>query len=290
MDKGRLSIVSTPIGNLDDITVRALSTLRSAHTVLAEDTRRTRKLLTHHAIGAKLRALHAHSTERELERCVADLADGHHLALVTDAGTPLISDPGSALVAAATASGIEIETIPGPSAVIAALSVCGIPFDGFRFTGFAPRTGGKRRAWLEAIAADPGASVFFEAPTRLPATLAELAACLHEERRVAVCRELTKMHEEVVRGTAGELEQRFAAGTRGEITVVVASGPARGPRPGDEDGDQLEPRILSLLGQGVSPRDVARQLSQELGLSRRKLYAQVQTLADENARGRFSTF
>ena len=278
MDKGRLSIVSTPIGNLDDITVRALATLRGAHTILAEDTRRTRKLLTHHAIGAKLRAVHAHSSERELERCVAELAGGHHLALVTDAGTPLISDPGSALVAAATAAGIAIETIPGPSAVIAALSVCGIPFDGFRFTGFAPRTGGKRKAWLEAIAADPGASVFFEAPTRLPATLAELAAHLHEERRVAVCRELTKLHEEVVRGTSSELEQRFAAGTRGEITVVVASGPAREPSSGDEDRGQLEPRILTLLDQGVSPRDVARQLSQELGLSRRKLYAQVQAI------------
>jgi 16S rRNA (cytidine1402-2'-O)-methyltransferase len=276
--KGRLSIVSTPIGHLDDITVRALSTLRGAHTILAEDTRRTRKLLSHHAIGARLRALHAHSSEREVGRCVAELAEGHHLALVTDAGTPLISDPGSALVAAASAAGIAIETIPGPSAVIAALSVCGIPFDGFRFTGFAPRTGGKRKAWLEAIATDPGASVFFEAPTRLPATLAELAACLHEERRVAVCRELTKLHEEVVRGTASELEQRFAAGARGEITVVVASGPVPRPRPDAEDADPVEPRIRALLGQGVSPRDVARQLSQELGLSRRKLYAHVQTL------------
>jgi 16S rRNA (cytidine1402-2'-O)-methyltransferase len=279
MDKGRLSIVGTPIGHLDDITVRALSTLRSADTVLAEDTRRTRKLLTHHAIGAKLRALHAHSSERDVERCVAELAEGRHLAMVTDAGTPLISDPGSALVVAASAAGIPIETIPGPSAVIAALSVCGVAFDGFRFTGFAPRTGSKRKAWLETIANDPGASVFFEAPTRLPATLAELAECLHEERQLAVCRELTKLHEEVVRGTASELEQRFAAGARGEITVVVAAGPARGPRPGDEDEVDVEPRIRALLGQGVSPRDVARQLSRELGLSRRQLYAQVQTLA-----------
>src|SRR5688500_7214391 len=135
---GRLSIVATPIGHLDDVTLRALKTLRGADLILAEDTRRTRKLLTHHGISARLRALHAHSSDSVIERRLGDLLAGHHLALVTDAGTPRVSDPGSRLVRAAGERGVTIESIPGPSAVTAALSVCGVPFDEFRFTGFAP--------------------------------------------------------------------------------------------------------------------------------------------------------
>jgi 16S rRNA (cytidine1402-2'-O)-methyltransferase len=281
---GRLSIVATPIGHLEDVTLRALKTLRGADLILAEDTRRTRKLLTHHGISARLRALHAHSTDSVIERCLEDLLAGQHLALVTDAGTPLVSDPGSRLVRAAGERGVTIESVPGPSAVTAALSVCGVPFDEFRFAGFAPRTGSKRDAWLDAIAGRPEASVFFESPARLPATLVELAERLAPDRPVAVCRELTKIHEQVVRGSAGELADKFAAGTRGEITVVVGAGQAAAAAQSATDAAQaLEPRIDALLARGISPRDTARTLARELGLSRREVYARVQAVAEQRS-------
>jgi 16S rRNA (cytidine1402-2'-O)-methyltransferase len=276
---GRLSIVATPIGNLEDVTLRALSTLRAAQLILAEDTRQTRKLLSHHGIAGTLRAFHAHSSEGAIERCLRELAEGKHLALVTDAGTPLISDPGARLVALAREQGARVESIPGASAVTAALSVCGVAFDAFRFVGFAPRSGGKREAWLERIARDEGASVFFESPARLGATLAELVPRLHPERVLAVCRELTKLHEEVVRGTAAELAERFANGARGEITVVVAAGPALA-EPAHADAEPaLDERITQLLAAGVSARDVARRLARELGLPRRSVYARANELA-----------
>jgi 16S rRNA (cytidine1402-2'-O)-methyltransferase len=278
--RGRLAVVATPIGNLDDITLRALATLKSADLVLAEDTRRTRKLLAHHVIPARLRALHAHSSPEAIERCLVDLRAGYKLALVTDAGTPLLSDPGARLVAAANAERIEVVSIPGASAVTAALSVCGLPFDEFRFAGFPPRTGGKRKQWLEAIAARSEACVFFESPLRLGQTLADLAACLPPERPVAVCRELTKMHEEVVRGSAAELAGAFGEGTRGEITVVVAAGATVAPRPAADPATELEPRITALLQQGVSARDIARSLARELGLSRREIYGRVQAMIE----------
>jgi 16S rRNA (cytidine1402-2'-O)-methyltransferase len=282
---GRLSIVATPIGHLDDVTLRALKTLRGADLILAEDTRRTRKLLTHHGISARLRALHAHSSDSVIERCLGDLLAGQHLALVTDAGTPLVSDPGSRLVRAAGERGVTIESIPGPSAVTAALSVCGVPFDEFRFTGFAPRSGSKRDAWLDAIAGRPEASVFFESPARLPATLAELAERLAPERPVAVCRELTKIHEQVVRGSAAELADKFAAGARGEITVVVGAGQAAAAQTVTDAAEVLEPRIDALLARGISPRDTARMLARELGLSRREVYARVQAIAGQRSAG-----
>jgi len=279
---GRLSVVGTPIGHLDDVTLRALATLREADMILAEDTRRTRKLLTHHGISARVRALHAHSTDGVIERCVADLLAGRHLALVTDAGTPLVSDPGSRLVRAAAERGVTIEGIPGPSAVTAALSVCGVPFDEFHFAGFAPRSGGKREAWIDAIAGRPEASVFFESPARLAATLAELAERLASERPVAVCRELTKVHEQVVRGSAAELARAFEAGARGEVTVVVGAGQPSAARAGEAEAEpaSLDPRIAELLAQGMSPRDAARNLARELGRPRREIYARVQALAE----------
>ena len=282
---GRLSVVATPIGNLDDITLRAVSTLRAADVVLAEDTRQTRKLLSHLGISTQLRALHAHSTDRAVERCAEELLAGKHLALVTDAGTPLISDPGAKLVDAAAALGTPIESIPGPSAVIAALSVCGVAFDAFAFAGFAPRTGTRRREWLERIAHDARASVFFESPMRLSATLAELAEILHEGRVLAVCRELTKLHEEVVRGTAAELASRFANGARGEITVVVGAGEVKA-KVADVEAPTLDERIRDLLAQGLSARDAARNLARELGVPRRHVYARATELAADPARTR----
>ncbi|HMI94736.1 MAG TPA: 16S rRNA (cytidine(1402)-2'-O)-methyltransferase [Polyangiales bacterium] len=274
---GLLSIVATPIGNLEDITLRALTTLRAADVVLAEDTRRSRALLGHHGIRAQLRALHAHSKPSEIDRCLAELAEGKRLALITDAGTPLVSDPGAVLAQRAAAAGTRLETIPGPSAVTAALAVAGVPFDRFRFIGFAPRSGPERRAWLALIAQDAGASVFFESPVRIGKTLAELVPLLAPERTLAVCRELTKLHEEVVRGTTAELAERYAEGARGEITVVVGAGELLAETPA-ADAPSLDDRIRALLAVGETPRDVARALARELNLSRREVYARVQTL------------
>ncbi|MDD9933452.1 MAG: 16S rRNA (cytidine(1402)-2'-O)-methyltransferase [Myxococcales bacterium] len=274
--RGLLSVVATPIGNLDDITLRGLARLREADLVLAEDTRRTRKLLTHHGVTAKLKSLHAHSSDGVIERCLAELADGKRLALVSDAGTPLISDPGAVLVERAIAAGAAVETIPGPTAVAAALSVCGLPFDSFRFAGFAPRSGARRRRWLERIAGSEEASVFFESPNRLAATLRDLARLLPQAREVAVCRELTKLHEEVVRGTAQALSELYADGARGEITVVVGAGEAGGASTAAKP--DLEALLRERLNAGMSARDAARTVAEATGTARRRVYALAQQL------------
>lgn len=215
-------MLATPIGNLEDVTLRAVRVLREADGILAEDTRRTRILCQHHGVATRARSLHAHSSSDRIRHVVQELVDGAHLALVTDAGTPAVSDPGVRLVREATAAGVQVEAIPGPSALTAALSIAGIPCDPFRFVGFLPRSGGKRRRVLEAVAQEAGATVLFESPHRLHKTLGELAELLGPSREAAVCRELTKLHEECVRAPLGELAQRYADGTRGEITLVVA--------------------------------------------------------------------
>jgi 16S rRNA (cytidine1402-2'-O)-methyltransferase len=275
---GRLSIVATPIGNLEDITLRALRTLREADLVLAEDTRRTRVLLEQHGISKKLAAYHAHSSPRDLERIIASLESGQWIALVTDAGTPLVSDPGAELVRRAQERGIKVESLPGASAVLAALTVSGVRADSFRFMGFLPRGGKRRRALLAEIAKDRAASVVFESPQRLAATLQELSTLLPADRELAVCRELTKLHEEVVRGTAAELQRHFAEGARGEVTLIV-SGSADDPAPSVEP-EQLKQRISELLAGGASTRDVVRALSPQPGLSKHELYARVQAQKD----------
>lgn len=271
---GKLSIVATPIGNLEDITLRALRTLREAHTVLAEDTRRTRILLNHHDIRTPLRSLHAHSGPHVIEQCVSELLAGTHLALVTDAGTPIVSDPGAPLVAAAAERNVTIEAIPGPSAVTAALTVSAIACDGFRFFGFLPRTGKSRRSALAQIAANEVASVVFESPQRIARTLADLAELAGPTRKAAVCRELTKLHEEVARGDLATLHARFSDNARGEITLVVAAAEVR-----DEES-LIDPdaRAKELLRDGESPRDAARKLAQETGMPKREAYALVQAL------------
>lgn len=278
---GKLSVVATPIGNLEDITLRALRTLREANTVLAEDTRRTRILLNHHDIRTPLRSLHAHSSPHVIEQCVSELLAGAHLALVTDAGTPIVSDPGAPLVAAAAERSITIEAIPGPSAVTAALTVSAIACDGFRFFGFLPRTGKSRRAALAQIAASEVASVVFESPQRIARTLGDLAELAGPSRKAAVCRELTKLHEEVARGDLGTLQARFAENARGEITLVVAAADAR------DDEALIDPdaRAKELLREGESPRDAARKLAQETGMPKREAYALVQALGQSDDEG-----
>ncbi|MEO8875351.1 MAG: 16S rRNA (cytidine(1402)-2'-O)-methyltransferase, partial [Polyangiaceae bacterium] len=198
---GQLFVVATPIGNLGDITQRALETLQAVEIIAAEDTRRTRGLLSHFAIlGKTLVSLHAHSTENDVARVLENLIEGQDVALVTDAGTPIVSDPGSALVKAATAAGIRVIPIPGASAVLAALAASGLSENGFRFLGFLPRTGTARRDLIARAAETPEAVILFEAPSRVQDTLKDLAEIM-PNRASCVARELTKIHEEFVRGS-----------------------------------------------------------------------------------------
>jgi 16S rRNA (cytidine1402-2'-O)-methyltransferase len=280
--QGVLSIIATPIGNLEDITLRALRTLREADLVLAEDTRRTRVLCQQHGLVCQLRAFHAHSDERALERILDALAEGKRVALVTDAGTPLLSDPGATLVAAAYRHGVRVEAIPGPSAITAALTVAGLPVDNFRFLGFLPRSGRKRHDVIAEILDDRAASVVFESPQRVLQTLEDLARALAPDRQIAVCRELTKLHEQVVRGTAVELVEHFRQGARGEITLVIAGRTGTGPAVLSDA--ELDRRILELIAQGVSTRDAAQTLAAETGLRRQALYGRVQALKASHAR------
>lgn len=269
---GRLFVVATPIGNLEDVTLRALRVLREANAVLAEDTRRTRVLLSHHGIGTPVRAMHAHTTDDKLAAFAAELAGGARYALVTDAGSPCISDPGSALTSRAAALGVPIESIPGPSAPIAALTASGFAVPTFRFVGFLPRSGGRRARALAEVAAESGCVVLFESPQRIAQTLLELSDACGATREAALCRELTKLHEEIARGTLASLAEQFGDGTLGEITLVIA------PRHSDPDGDEeesgLDPaaRARELLEAGLSPRDAAARLSREAGVPRREAY------------------
>lgn len=266
---GLLSLVATPIGNLEDITLRALRTLREADAILAEDTRRTGVLTSHHGISTRLRSLHAHTGEGQLDAIAAELAAGARFALVSDAGTPVVSDPGHALVERAVALGVTVEGIPGPSAVTTAVAVSGLPCDHFRFVGFLPRSGSKRSSALESIIQDSGASVFFEAPQRVGKTLSELAALALPQRRAAACRELTKLHEEVRRGTLTELAEYFAESARGEFTVVVEGAPRVQAEDAPED---LEARVATLLAEGTAMKTIAKAVAATTSLSRAEAY------------------
>jgi len=273
-----LYVVATPIGHLDDITLRALRVLREVSIVLAEDTRRTKKLCAHHGITTPLKAFHAHSPDARVEALLARLAAGEELALVSDAGTPIVSDPGARLVAGARARGIAVVAVPGASAPIAALSVAGLPAHPFRFLGFLPRSGGRRRDALAAVAADRGASILFESPRRLAATLGELSKHVGD-RPIAVCRELTKRHEEVARGTATELAERFAEGALGEITIVVAADETEPEPPDDEE---IAAWVRARLADGERTKAIARALSGWAGLASKDAYARVLALRAED--------
>ena len=266
---GTLYVVATPIGNLEDVTARALAVLREAELVLAEDTRRTRVLLERHAIPARPVSLHAHNEAARTQQVLAALGEGRAVALVSDAGTPLVSDPGERLVARAIADGHRVVPVPGPSALLAALVASGLPAEAFTFVGFLPRRAGPCARRLAELAGRPETLVLYESPRRLSAVLAELAAAFGE-RRACVARELTKLHEEIVRGTLGELAARFADGARGEVTVVVAGAAAAQQAASD---DALRERVRSALAAGLSARDLAAQLARETGAPRRSLYA-----------------
>ncbi|RIL00042.1 MAG: 16S rRNA (cytidine(1402)-2'-O)-methyltransferase, partial [Proteobacteria bacterium] len=214
---GTLYLVATPIGNLEDVTLRALRVLREADVVLAEDTRRTRVLLDRHAIAARPRSLHEHNEASRTAELLDALAAGKSVALVSDAGTPLVSDPGERLAAAAIAAGHAVVPVPGASAVLAALVASGLPAALFTFLGFLPRKAGERDRLLAGLRERRETLVLFESPRRVGATLRALAAALGGERRASVARELTKLHEEHVRGPLAELAERFAEGARGEV-------------------------------------------------------------------------
>jgi 16S rRNA (cytidine1402-2'-O)-methyltransferase len=272
---GTLHVVATPIGNLEDVTLRSLRVLAEANLVLAEDTRRTRILLDRHGIAARPLSLHTHNEAGRIERVLEALAAGQSVALVSDAGTPLVSDPGERLVAAVIEAGHAVTPIPGASAVSAALSASGLSATPFTFLGFFPRKAGERRALLARFRHAPETLVFFESPRRLSATLAHVAGALGD-RPACVARELTKLHEELVRGSLSELARHFAEGARGEVTVVVGGAEEHDAQP-VSDAD-LDGRIREALASGESSRDLSARIAAESGESRRRVYNRVLAL------------
>ena len=270
MTPGTLRICGTPIGNLGDVTPRLRDTLATAAVIACEDTRRTRALLTALGVPApKLERLDANTEERGSTRLVERLLLGDDVALVTDAGMPAVSDPGTRLVQAAAAAGVVIEVIPGPSAVTAAFAASGIEGDGFAFIGFLPRTAGGLNARLDVADGWGVPLIAFEAPGRLPKTLVTLAA-RDPDRRLVVCRELTKLHEEVVRGMATEVAARFTDPPPGEVTIVLAAGM---PRPaGGPPETQLHEALVQLRDSGLGARRASEVAALLSGLPRRELY------------------
>jgi 16S rRNA (cytidine1402-2'-O)-methyltransferase len=259
-------LAATPIGNLGDASRRLIEALSSANVIASEDTRTTIHLMR--ALGIENRprliALHEHNeTEKAAE--IVELARDTDVLVLSDAGMPAISDPGFPLVAAAAAAGVTVTALPGPSAVLTALAVSGLPTDRFSFEGFLPRKG--RVAYFRSLDREPRTMVFFESPNRLAAALADLATALGGDRRVVVCRELTKLHEEIARGTAAELAERFAEGTRGEICLVVA-----GAVPAASDLPTGIAQVLALVADGSKLKDAASEVADATGLGKRDLY------------------
>jgi 16S rRNA (cytidine1402-2'-O)-methyltransferase len=273
-----LHIVSTPIGNLGDITLRALSTLAAADLIACEDTRVTRKLLDRYAITVPLTPYHDHNAATARPKLLQKLAEGAAIALVSDAGTPLISDPGFKLVRAAQDAGYAVTAIPGASSVLAAMTVSGLPTDRFFFAGFLPPKQAARRVRIAELARVPATLIVFEAGPRVAETLADLAAALGE-REAAVCRELTKLHEEVKRGPLATLARESAQlETRGEFVLVIAPPPAAA-QPTEDDADALLRAALAR----TSLKDAVGEVAVATGLPRRTLYQRALALADEKA-------
>jgi 16S rRNA (cytidine1402-2'-O)-methyltransferase len=265
---GTLYVVSTPIGNMGDFSFRAVETLRSVTAVLAEDTRHTRHLLDRYEIDVPLVAYHEHNEAKATPGLVSRLLAGESFALVSDAGTPLLSDPGARLVSAAAQAGVQVSPIPGASALLAALVASGLEVDRFTFFGFLARKGAERRAALDDVVAATHVAVLYESPNRVADTLAELAAAGAGERATVVARELTKQYEELRRGTLAELAAYYAESPpRGEVVILIAG---RIPRAVSED--ELRARANELRAEGRSARDVAAALSAELGAPRNLAY------------------
>ena len=261
-------LAATPIGNLGDASRRLVEVLDGATVVAAEDTRVAQRLLAGLGVENRPRliALHDHN-ERDRAGELVELAREQDVVLLSDAGMPTVSDPGFHLVEAAAAAGVGVTALPGPSAVLTALAVSGLPTDRFTFEGFLPRKQGERTSALRALAAEPRTMVFFESPNRLAASLADIAAVFGDDRRAVVCRELTKLYEEVRRGTASELATWAAEGVRGEIVIVVAGAPARAADP-----EVAVEQVLALVSGGTRLKDAAAEVAEATGLGKRDLY------------------
>jgi 16S rRNA (cytidine1402-2'-O)-methyltransferase len=281
---GTLYVVSTPIGNLEDISLRALRVLREVVLIAAEDTREARKLLTHYDIHTRLLSVHAHNERARVEPILAALAGGD-VALVSDAGTPTLADPGRELVAAAAAAGYPVTAVPGPSAAITALTLSGFDTSCFLYLGFLPRTTKERRRGLATVAGQPWPLVLLEAPHRLMATLTDLHAVLGDRPSV-VARELTKLHEEVRREVLSAALAHFAGtAPRGEFTVVVAgAAPPEAATVAAAQADQEQQartRLAALAAAGLRSREAVAQVTREVGLSRRRAYELWLELTDQ---------
>ncbi|MEN6370488.1 MAG: 16S rRNA (cytidine(1402)-2'-O)-methyltransferase [Armatimonadota bacterium] len=271
---GSLYIVATPIGNLEDISLRALRVLKEAALIAAEDTRVTRKLLSHYDIHTPMTAYHQHSKGKRSEEIIERLKSGEDVALVSDAGTPGVSDPGHELIALAIEEGIAITSVPGPTAMVTALVISGLPTAHFAFDGFPPRKESERKAFFRGIKPDPRTIILYESPLRLLSTLKSALAELGD-RRAAVVREATKMFEEVFRGTLSETIARFTERkAKGEIVIVIEGAGTEEAATAPEAGaETVEERLKTLMDQGMSERDAVRQVAAEMKLPRREVYA-----------------
>jgi 16S rRNA (cytidine1402-2'-O)-methyltransferase len=274
--KGTLYVVATPIGNLEDTTLRAIRVLREVQLIAAEDTRRTRKLLDTYQIHTPMTSLHEHIEGKKSSLLISKMNAGADVAFVSDAGTPGVSDPGYVLINKAIANGIRIVPVPGVSAVITALSVSGLPIGCFAFFGFLPPRSGKRKQLLSSLMDETKTLVFYESPKRLIASLCDIEAVLGN-RKVVVLRELTKVFEEIIRGTAGDVIDRFKGRViKGEVTLVVAGNEKRIPFFSDDD---ILARFEELRkSSDSSQRDIIEKLAEELGISRKKIYKLVVSL------------
>jgi 16S rRNA (cytidine1402-2'-O)-methyltransferase len=269
---GTLYVVSTPIGNMGDFSFRAVDVLRSVDLVLAEDTRHTGQLLKRYDIAAKLFAYHEHNEAKATPTLVARMVAGESMALVTDAGTPILSDPGARLTAAAIEAGIVVMPIPGASALLAALVASGLSAERFTFFGFLPRTGADRRATIAELTGLEHTAVVYEAPGRLTETLSDLETAAGGDRRAAVAREMTKQFEEIRRGTLSELRAYYNDNPpRGEIVIVLGGAAAR-----VVEESEIRERVRALRSQGMSAKDTAAAVAKELGVSRRVAYQMTQ--------------
>ncbi len=279
--RGRLVVCATPIGNLGDASPRLAEALASADLIACEDTRQTRKLLAHLGVSARLVSYHDANESARAGQLADEIAAGAKVALVSDAGMPAVSDPGHDLVGACLERDLPVQVVPGPSAVLAALVVSGLPTDRFSFEGFPSRKASARAAALEELARERRTMVFFEAPHRVLATLEAMTAAFGPERRCAVTRELTKLHEQVLRGTLAEVRDRLAEqGPRGEMTLVVAGAPEA---PDETDEDALVAQVAGLVEAGASTRDAVAEVAGRSGRPRRALYQAV-LRARENPR------
>lgn len=270
---GKIYVVSTPIGNLADITFRAVETLKSVALIACEDTRQTRKLLDRYGICTPLVSYHEHNEAARAAELAAKAESGADLALVSDAGTPLVSDPGFRLIREAAARGIEIVPIPGPSAALAALAASALPTDSFRFGGFLPRKSGERRRLLASLAHDPATLIFHEAPHRILEALADIQAEMSDPP-VVVAREITKLHEEFLRGSASEIRAALASRDtiKGEITLLIGNS----GRPAFDAQVPIAEAVLALEKQGLERMDAIKQIARERSLPKREVYAAVE--------------